>query len=49
MSECAWKKISRLMPSGRRFALDRASTLDEIRLMLGCSISKLHKVRTQAL
>jgi integrase len=29
-----WKRISRLMPRERKFALDRAPTLDEIRRML---------------
>jgi len=29
-----WTKIARLMPRARKFALDRAPTLDEIRLML---------------
>ena len=29
-----WKKISRLLPSRRRYALDRAPTIDELRLLL---------------
>lgn len=32
-----WKKIGRLMPRERRFALDRAPTLEEIRLILNRS------------
>jgi len=39
-----WKRISRLMPSGRRFALDRAPTLEEIRLIIGRS-----DIRVQAI
>jgi len=39
-----WKKISRLMPSGRRFALDRAPTLEEIRLMLSRSDLRLQAI-----
>ncbi len=29
-----WKKISRLLPSARRYALDRAPTIDELRLLV---------------
>ena len=32
-----WPKISRLMPKARKYALDRAPTIDEIRLMLSNS------------
>jgi hypothetical protein len=29
-----WKKISRIMPSARRYAIDQAPTLDELRFLL---------------
>ncbi|MEM3502540.1 MAG: site-specific integrase, partial [Candidatus Bathyarchaeia archaeon] len=29
-----WKKISRILPSARRYAIDRAPTVDELRLLL---------------
>jgi hypothetical protein len=29
-----WKKISRIMPSARRYAVDRAPTMDELRFLL---------------
>jgi site-specific recombinase XerC len=29
-----WKKISRIMPSARRYAVDRAPTIDELRFLL---------------
>jgi len=32
-----WKKISRMMPSARRYALDRAPTVQELREMVGRS------------
>jgi len=32
-----WKKISRMMPTARRYALDRAPTIEEMRFMLANS------------
>ncbi len=32
-----WKKISKILPSARRYALDRAPTVDELRLLLSNS------------
>jgi len=34
VSEINWKKISRILPRGRRYALDRAPTIDELRLLV---------------
>ncbi|MBS7644132.1 site-specific integrase [Candidatus Bathyarchaeota archaeon] len=34
ITDINWKKISRMLPSSRRYALDRAPTMDELRLLL---------------
>ena len=39
-----WRKISRLMPKARKYALDRAPTLDEIRLLLSNSDIRFHAI-----
>jgi len=37
VSEINWKKISRILPSARRYAVDRAPTVDELRLLVANS------------
>ena len=32
-----WKKVSRILPSARKYAMDRAPTIDELRLLLSNS------------
>lgn len=39
-----WKRISRLMPRERKFALDRAPTMDELRLLLANSDPRFQAV-----
>ena len=37
VTDINWKKISRMLPSSRRYALDRAPSMDELRLLLANS------------
>ena len=37
VSEINWKKISRILPSARKYAIDRAPTIDELRLLIANS------------
>lgn len=39
-----WTKIGKLMPSGRRFALDRAPTMEEVRAIVGRGDLRLQAV-----
>jgi hypothetical protein len=44
VTDINWKRISRLMPKERKYALDRAPTLDELRLLISNSELRLQAV-----
>ena len=44
VTDINWKKISRLMPKERKYALDRAPTIDELRLLISNSELRLQAI-----